>query len=59
MPFEVARGDGLAAAVDDVFGPAGDLQVTVGVPTNQVTSSSKTSRSATTAQARRFSTMVG
>lgn len=29
MLFEVARGDGVAAAVDDVFDPAGDLQVTV------------------------------
>jgi hypothetical protein len=59
MLFEVARGDGVAAAVDDVFEPAGDLPVTVGVPTKQVTSSSKTSRSATTAQARRFSTRAG
>ena len=34
--FDVGRGDGFAAAVDDVFHPAGDFQVAVGVPSDQV-----------------------
>ena len=37
MFFDIARCDGLPAAVDDIFHPAGDLQVAVGVPADQVT----------------------
>jgi hypothetical protein len=44
MLFEVGRRDGLAAAVDDVFDPAGDLQVAVGVPADQVTTDRPLSR---------------
>jgi hypothetical protein len=35
--FDIACGDGLPATVDDIFHPAGDLQVAVGVPADQVT----------------------
>jgi len=42
--FEVAGGDRLAAAVNDVFHPAGDLQVAVGAPADQVTAAAKAVR---------------
>ena len=41
MLFEVGCGYGLAAAVNDVFDPSGDLQVAVGAPTDEVAAAVK------------------